>query len=89
MISAYTSDGRVAQYDLVVLDEPKQVIPPYDAILLVSAKGAADAALLKALQPLVDAIDVTRMREANRRAADGSTTADAVARWLASQIERR
>ncbi len=89
VISAYTSDGRVAQYDLVVLDEPKQVIPPYDAILLVSAKGAADAALLKALQPLVDAIDVTRMREANRRAADGSTTADAVARWLASQIERR
>lgn len=82
VISAYTSDGRIAEHDLVVLDEPKGVIPPYDAILLVAAKRANDAPFIAALGPLVDAIDVTRMREANRRGADGNTTPDAVARWL-------
>src|SRR5262245_62855871 len=25
VISAYTSDGRIAEYDLVVLDDPKQI----------------------------------------------------------------
>ena len=43
VISAYTSDGRIAQYDLVVLEDPKGVIPPYDAVLLVSPKRADDA----------------------------------------------
>ena len=31
VISAYTSDGRIAQFDLVVLADPKHAIPPYDA----------------------------------------------------------
>ena len=71
VISAYTSDGRVAQYDLVVLDDPKGVIPPYDAVLLVSPKRRNDKALLAALKPLTGAIDVTLMREANLRANKG------------------
>ena len=58
VIAAYTSDGRIAQYDLVVLDDPKHAIPPYDAILLVSPQRANDQALLDALRPLVGAIDV-------------------------------
>ena len=44
VISAYTSDGRVAQFGLQVLDDPKHAIPPYDAILLVSPKRASDRA---------------------------------------------
>ena len=40
VISAYTSDGRIAEFDLAVLDDPRQAIPPYDAILLVSPKRA-------------------------------------------------
>ena len=47
VISAYTSDGRIAQFDLVVLDDPKGAIPPYDAVLLFSPKRADDAALLE------------------------------------------
>ena len=58
VIAGYTSDGRIAQFDLVVLDDPKHAIPPYDAVLLVSPQRANDDALLAALKPLVGAIDV-------------------------------
>ena len=44
VIAGYTSDGRIAQHDLVVLDDPKHAIPPYDAMLLVSPKRANDRA---------------------------------------------
>jgi osmoprotectant transport system permease protein len=82
VISAYTSEGRVAQYDILLLDDPKQVIPPYDAILLISPKRAGDVALRNALQPLLSAIDVALMRDANRRASETRDTPDDVARWL-------
>jgi len=85
VISAYTSDGRIAQYDLVVLEDPKGVIPPYDAVLLVSPKRAGDAALLAALKPLDGAIDVTLMREANLRAGQ-SHPPEQVATWLEQQL---
>jgi osmoprotectant transport system permease protein len=85
VISAYSSDGRIDQLDLVVLDDPRQAIPPYDAILLVSPRRAGDKAFLDALRPLVGAVDVKTMREANRRAGDGATP-EAVARWLEGQI---
>ena len=88
VISAYTSDGRIAQYDLVVLEDPKGVIPPYDAVLLVSPKRAGDAALLAALQPLTGAIDVTLMREANLRAGQ-SQPLEQVAKWMAEQMAAR
>ena len=54
--------------DLVVLDDPKHAIPPYDAVVLVSPKRANDAKLADALRPIIGAIDVTLMREANLRA---------------------
>jgi osmoprotectant transport system permease protein len=86
VISAYSSDGQIAQYDLVALDDPKQVLPPYDAILLVSPRRAHDARLIAALKPLVGAIDVKVMREANLRGASGDTTPDAVAKWLGQRL---
>jgi osmoprotectant transport system permease protein len=88
VISAYTSDGRIAQHDLVVLDDPKQAIPPYDAIVLISPRKAADARLAEALAPLIDAIDIDLMREANLRAAQGASP-DEVARRLWDEISRR
>ena len=88
VIAAYTSDGRVAQYDLVALDDPKNAIPPYDAILLVSPRRANDAALLDALRPLVGAIDVSLMRAANLRASRGESPREA-AQWLWSEIRRK
>ena len=69
VIAGYTSDGLIAKYDLVVLDDPKHAIPPYDAIVLLAPKRADDEALRKALQPLLGKIDIATMREANLRAA--------------------
>jgi glycine betaine/choline ABC-type transport system substrate-binding protein/ABC-type proline/glycine betaine transport system permease subunit len=88
VIVAYTSDGRIAQQDLLVLEDPKQAIPPYDAVLLVSRKRAADVALVDTLKPLIGAIDVTRMREANRRAIAAGGSPDEAARWLSDEIGR-
>ncbi len=65
VISAFSSDGRIAADDLVVLTDPKQAIPPYDAVILVSPKRAHDARFKAALQPLVGAIPVQTMRAAN------------------------
>ena len=82
VISAFSSDGRIAKYDLKVLSDPKQAIPPYDAILLLAPDDAGDKKLAAALQPLIGAIDVKEMREANLRAAGGDVLPGAVAKWL-------
>jgi osmoprotectant transport system permease protein len=90
VISAYTSDGRIALHKLTVLDDSKRIIPPYDAILLVSPKRAGDAALIGALRPLLNAVDIGMMREANLRAIQGSgASPEAAARWLWSEVEKK
>jgi osmoprotectant transport system permease protein len=88
VIAGYTSDGLIAKYDLVVLDDPRHAIPPYDAMVLLAPKRAGDQALREALQPLLGKIDIAIMREANLRAAggDGMSSPDAVARWLWEKI---
>lgn len=88
VISAFSSDGRIAAEDLVVLDDPKQIILPYDAMILVSARRAEDPLIRRALTPLVGAISVESMREANLmvdRETQKVSPAQA-ARWLAKQV---
>jgi osmoprotectant transport system permease protein len=65
VISAFSSDGRIAADKLVVLTDPKAAIPPYDAVVLISPKRAGDHRLAGALQPLIGAITVEAMRAAN------------------------
>lgn len=89
VIAAYTSDGRIAADRLVILDDPRRAFPNYDAILLVSASRREEARLLDTLRPLIGAIDVTAMREANYsvdRELNKLSPADA-ARKLAKRIE--
>jgi osmoprotectant transport system permease protein len=88
VIAGYTSDGRIAEYDLTVLDDPKHAIPPYDAVLLLSPRRANDTALISALQPMIGAIDVGRMRAANQRTSSGVSAAGA-ARKLWNEIRRK
>jgi osmoprotectant transport system substrate-binding protein/osmoprotectant transport system permease protein len=90
VIAGFTSDGLIAKYDLVVLDDPGHAIPPYDAIVLIAPKRADDQILRKALQPLLGRIGIAAMREANLRAAGGDSNAstDDVARWLWGKSER-
>ena len=82
VIAGYTSDGLVAKYDLVVLDDPRHAIPPYDAIVLISPKRADDQVLRAALEPLLGRIDIASMREANLRASGAAGSPDTVAQWL-------
>jgi osmoprotectant transport system permease protein len=88
-ISAYTSDGRIAAYDLVVLEDPKEALPSYDAMLMLSPRVAGDDRLKAALEQLIGAIDVEAMRRANymvdRKDEEKVSPAEA-ARWLAREI---
>lgn len=65
VVCAYTTDGRILENNLVVLADPLQAFPPYDAILLMSARASTDARLTRALTPLLDSIDADQMRRAN------------------------
>ena len=88
VIAGYTSDGLIAKYDLVVLDDPTHAIPPYDAMVLLAPKRANDSALRDALTPLLGKINIATMREANLRASGSQSAAD-VARWLWEKIQSR
>ena len=65
VISAFSSDGRIAADHLTVLADPKRALPPYDAVILISPRKAGDARLRAALSPLVGKITVEAMRAAN------------------------
>ncbi|HEV2532175.1 ABC transporter permease/substrate-binding protein [Phenylobacterium sp.] len=65
VISAFSSDGRIAADRLVVLSDPKGAIPPYDAVVLISPRRANDARLLAALKPMIGRVSVEAMRQAN------------------------
>jgi osmoprotectant transport system permease protein len=84
VIAAFSSDGRIRAYDLVVLDDPRHVIPPYDAVILLSPQAAARPRVAEALKPLLEHIDVSAMRQANYmvdREKDKKSVTEA-ARWL-------
>jgi len=88
VISAFSSDGRIAADDLVVLGDPRHALPPYDAVVLISPKRANDARLIGALKPLIGKIDVAAMRAANLtvdRDHDKATPAEA-AKALAAKL---
>lgn len=88
VIGAYTSDGRIAADDLVVLEDTRGAFPNYDAILLVSTERSEDEAMLDALRPIIGAIDVEAMREANLavdRSEDKLSPAES-ARMLAERV---
>ena len=85
VISAFSSDGRIAADNLVVLPDVKRAIPAYDAVILISPRRRNDERLREALAPLIGAIPVERMRQANYmldRDSDKATARDA-ARFLA------
>ncbi len=88
VISGYTSDGRIAADDLVILADPKRAFPNYDAIVLIGPTASRDAALVGALRPLIGRIDVTAMQAANYSVdrAEGKRTPAQAARTLDRRI---
>ena len=91
VISAFSSDGRIAADDLVVLSDPRHALPGYDALLMIAPERSDDARFRDALRALVGRISVEDMRAANLmvdRDRDKATP-EAAARWLAAKIGLR
>jgi osmoprotectant transport system permease protein len=90
VISAFSSDGRIEADDLVTLEDPKQAILPYDAVVLVAPKRVHDAALHRALMPLIGAIPIALMRQANYSVDrdQQKLTPAAAANWLEDKIRK-
>jgi len=90
VISAFSSDGRIAAQKLAVLTDPRGAIPGYDAIVLVNAAHAHDARFTAAIAPLVGHLPVELMREANYMVDRDTDKAspDAAARWLEQRLPR-
>lgn len=84
VITAFSSDGRIAALDLVTLTDPRRALPSYDAVLLLSPRHGSGSPVSEALRPLIGAVSVERMRQANLmvdRDTDKRTPTEA-ARWL-------
>jgi osmoprotectant transport system permease protein len=88
VITAFSSDGRIAAMDLVTLTDPRSALPHYDAVLLLSGRAAGDEKLVAALQPLVGAVSIMQMRAANWMVDrdKGKSTPSEAAAWLATKI---
>jgi len=87
VISAYSTDGRVAAWDLMLLEDDRGVIPPYDAVVLTSralAERAPD--VVAALGHLDATIDAEAMRKMNLAVdRDGRTPREVAREFLAAR----
>jgi len=90
VITAFSSDGRIAADRLTVLADPKGAIPGYDAILLAAPARARDERFRAALAPLAGSIPVETMREANYQVdrEQDKQSPEAAAAWLDARIAR-
>jgi osmoprotectant transport system permease protein len=82
VISGFSSDGRIAAYDLVVLEDPAAALPSYDAMILLGHRVAEDHNVLCALAPLREALPVELVRQANLKVDRDHETPRAAAAWL-------
>lgn len=87
VITAFSSDGRIAAYQLKVLDDDKKSFPPYDAVILLSPNASQNPQVIESLQKLVGSISIELMREANKKVdVDGDSPKQA-AQWLNTQLK--
>ena len=91
VISAFSSDGRIAANNFVVLEDRKGAVPSYEAILLLAPKRSDDDKFVAALKPLIGAITVANMREANYMVdrEDNKKTPKQAALWLNDKLKER
>lgn len=87
VITAFSTDGRIAAFGIRLLEDDRGVIPPYDAIVLAGRRLAARAPdVVDALRELDGAIDLARMQGLNLRVdRDGEAPRD-VARDFARDL---
>ena len=80
LIGAFSTDGRIAALDLVVLEDERHAIPPYDAVVLAGARLVREHPdAIAALRGLTGAIDAERMRRMNLAVDQEGRSPEAVA----------
>jgi len=85
VITAFSSDGRIPAFDLVLIEDTRHALPPYDAVVLLGREAQRRPAVTEALSALDGKIDAEAMREANRYVdLEGGSVAGA-----AAQLEER
>ena len=67
VIDGYSTDGLLARYDLVVLQDDRGFFPPYEAAALVGPRLRRRVAAIAALTELSGRLDEERMRALNHR----------------------
>ena len=83
VIAAYSSDGRLATQDMIVLPEPRHVIPPYDALVLTGPGLRHNQAALQALAELGGKLSLTDMQRLNAEVDAGrGSPSDVARRWV-------
>jgi osmoprotectant transport system permease protein len=87
VISAFSTDGRIAALDLVLLEDDRGAIPPYDALILASATlQARHPEVIDALRALSGSIDGDAMRRMNRAVdEEGRSPGDVAREFLAAR----
>jgi len=80
----YTTDAKIARYDLVVLEDDRHFFPNYDAVLLHRADALTRfPKLARVLSQMAGSIDVDHMRKLNARAElDGASFPQVAAEHL-------
>ncbi len=86
VITAFSTDARIEAYDLVLLEDTRHAFPPYDAVILLSARAAGDPEVAAALEPLLGSIHEQTMRGANRMVDVERKSQTAAVAWLLQQI---
>jgi len=88
VIAAFSTNGQIAAFDLKVIEDPRNAVPPYEAMVLINPDLADRDDVARALLPLLRSIDADLMRRANHmvdRDEDKKTVQEAAA-WLDQRI---
>ena len=88
VISAFSTDGRIATFGLRLLEDDRVVIPPYDALVLVGSRAAREhAELVPALRELEGVLDESAMQRLNLEVDAEGRAPREVARALLARLQ--
>jgi osmoprotectant transport system permease protein len=88
VVSAFSTDGRIAAFDLTVLEDDRSAIPPYDAVLLMGSRLSRQPRAVEVLRGLCGRIGPERMRKLNLAVDEAKHSPAEVARtFIAHRME--
>ena len=90
VITAYTSDGRIKKYDLLILEDKKKAIPSYHTMLLLSQRAVTKRPLLlKELKKLDQSITLEIMQDLNFLVDEKGKSTKEAAKTFLSILKKR